>query len=155
MPSSKQRPTGAAFLLAQLGAHAADRFAACIADLDITPAHAGILRFISRMPGSNQRSLAKFVGVLPSRMVLLIDELTKKGLVERGRSTDDRRHSELRLTEKGTRTLKKLSKIAVDHEADLCAALTHQERQFLAKLGRKIVEQQGLTPDVHPGYRKL
>src|SRR5262245_8642282 len=82
MPPSNLRPTGAAFLLAQLGAHAADRFAARIANLDITPAHAGILRFIDRMPGSNQRSLAKFVGVLPSRMVLLIDELTKKGLVE-------------------------------------------------------------------------
>jgi len=25
----------------------------------------------------------------------------------------------------------------------------------LASLGRKIVHQQGLTPDVHPGYRKL
>jgi len=155
MPAPKERPTGAAFLLAQLGAHAADRFATRIADLDLTPAHAGILRFIGRMPGSNQRSLAKFVGVLPSRMVLLIDELTSKGLVERTRSVNDRRHSELSLTGKGTRTLKKLSEIAREHEADLCAALTLQERQVLARLGRKIVEQQGLAPDVHPGYRKL
>jgi len=48
-----------------------------------------------------------------------------------------------------------LSRLAADHEADLCAALTPKEREQLAALGRKIVHQQGLIPDVHPGYRKL
>ena len=152
--TAKHRPTGAAFLLAQLGAHAASRFAKRIAHLGITPAHAGILRFIARTPGLNQLRLARFLGVLPSRMVLLIDELVDKGLVQRRRSTKDRRHSELVLTRKGQRTLTKLSKIVVAHEADLCGALTREERETLARLGRKIVYHQGLTPDVHPGYRK-
>jgi DNA-binding MarR family transcriptional regulator len=155
MSSRTQHPTGAAFLLAQLGAHAADRFAERIAHLGITPAHAGILRFITRTPGLNQQRLAKFLGVLPSRMVLLIDELVDKGLVQRRRSTKDRRHSELVLTQKGKRTLAKLSKLAIAHEADLCGALTRGERETFARLGRKIVAHQGLTPDVHPGYRKL
>jgi DNA-binding MarR family transcriptional regulator len=155
MSSAKDRPTGAAFLLAQLGAHAAGRFADRIAHLGITPAHAGILRFIARAPGLNQQRLAKFLDVLPSRMVLLIDELADKGLVHRKRSTKDRRHSELVLTKKGERTLAKLSKIVVAHEADLCGALTRKERDTLARLGRKIVQHQGLTPDVHPGYRSL
>jgi len=43
----------------------------------------------------------------------------------------------------------------MEHEAELCAALTTKERDTLAALCRKIVHQQGLTPDVHPGYRKL
>jgi DNA-binding MarR family transcriptional regulator len=107
------------------------------------------------MPASNQQRLAKFLGVLPSRMVLLIDELVDKGLVQRRRSTKDRRHSELVLTKKGERTLERLSKIVVAHEADLCGALTREERDTLARLGRKIVHHQGLTPDVHPGYRNL
>lgn len=38
---------------------------------------------------------------------------------------------------------------------DLCAGLTKKERELLAALGRKIVLQQVLTPDVHAGYRKL
>jgi DNA-binding MarR family transcriptional regulator len=88
-------------------------------------------------------------------MVILIDELAEKGLVERKRSTKDRRHSELVLTPRGRRMLEKLSQLAAQHEADLCAALTSKERELLASLGRKIVHQQGLTPDVHPGYRKL
>jgi DNA-binding MarR family transcriptional regulator len=155
MNARKSRPCGAAFLLAQLGAHAADRFGERIAGLEITPPHAGILRFIARTPACNQQALAKRLGVLPSRMVILIDELAAKGLVERKRSTQDRRHSALVLTAKGERTLQKLSRIAADHETDLLAALTKKEREQLAALGQKIVQQQGLTPDVHPGYRKL
>jgi DNA-binding MarR family transcriptional regulator len=155
MNSRKQRPSGAAFLLAQLGAHAAYRFAERIAVLGISPPHAGILRLVAATPSCNQQALAKRLGVLPSRMVILIDELTEKGLVERKRSTKDRRHSELVLTKRGRRMLEKLSKLAAEHEADLCAGLTAEERNTLAALGRKIVQQQGLTPDVHPGYRKL
>ena len=154
MKSRKQRPTGAAFLLAQVGAHAADRFGERIKGLGVAPRHAGILRMIATTP-CNQRALAKRLGVLPSRMVILIDELAEKGLVERKRSTKDRRHSELVLTKRGRTMLEKLSKLAAEHEADLCAGLTAAERDTLAALGRKIVHQQGLTPDVHPGYRKL
>jgi DNA-binding MarR family transcriptional regulator len=155
MKSRPPRPTGAAFLLSQLGAHAADRFGERIKGLGIAPRHAGILRIIATTPACNQRVLAKRLGVLPSRMVILLDELTEKGLVERRRSTTDRRHSEIVLTSRGQRMLEKLSRLAAEHEADLCAALSAKEREQLAALGRKIVHQQGLTPDVHPGYRKL
>jgi DNA-binding MarR family transcriptional regulator len=64
-------------------------------------------------------------------------------LVERRRSTKDRRHSELVLTTQGQRTLDKLSNIAA------------KERDTLATSCRKIIAHQGLTPEVHPGYRKL
>jgi DNA-binding MarR family transcriptional regulator len=155
MNSRKARPSGAAFLLAQVGEHAADLFGDRIAALGISPPHAGILRMIARMPECNQQALAKRLRVLPSRMVILIDELAAKRFVERRRSTKDRRHSKLVLTAQGQRTLDKLSNIAAQHEADLCAALTKKERDTLASLCRKIVAHQGLTPDVHPGYRKL
>ena len=155
MKSGKSRSSGAAFLLAQLGAHAADRFGERIEVLDISPPQAGILRMIAATPSCNQQALAKRLGVLPSRMVILIDELAGKRLVKRKRSQKDRRHSELALTKAGTQMLGKLSKLAVEHEAELCVALTSEERDTLAALCRKIVAQRGLTPDVHPGYQKL
>jgi DNA-binding MarR family transcriptional regulator len=155
MKSTKKRSSGAAFVLAQLGAHAAERFGERIEVLGISPPHAGILRLIAATPACNQQGLAKRLGVLPSRMVILIDELADKGLVKRTRSQKDRRHSELALTEEGGQLLGKLSRLAIEHEAELCAALTSKERDTLAALCRKIVHQQGLTPDVHPGYRKL
>jgi len=147
--------TGAAFLLSQLGAHSAENFRRKISHLGLTPPHAGILRLIANTPACNQLTLAKTLRVLPSRMVILLDDLTDRGLVERKRSTRDRRHSELVLTKKGERVLQKLRKLAAEHESDLLAALTKKEREQLAAIGRKIVQQQGLTRDVHPGYRRL
>ena len=88
-------------------------------------------------------------------MVVLIDEMTKMGLAQRKRSIKDRRHSELVLTKRGQRVLEKLSHLVMKHEEALLAGLTAKERETFAALGRKIVHHQGLTPDVHPGYRKL
>jgi hypothetical protein len=35
------------------------------------------------------------------------------------------------------------------------AALDSGEREQLARLLRKVAEEQGLMPEVHPGFRKL
>ncbi|HEY4257493.1 MAG TPA: MarR family winged helix-turn-helix transcriptional regulator [Candidatus Udaeobacter sp.] len=155
MTSKKKSQTGAAFLLSQLGAYAAETFRRKISPLGLTPPHAGILRLIANTPACNQLTLARKLRVLPSRMVVLLDDLTRRGLVERKRSAKDRRHSELVLTNKGQRTLQNLRKLAAEHDAELLVALTNREREHLMALGRKIVEQQGLTADVHPGYRTL
>ncbi len=153
--SANKQHTGAAFLLAQIGAHAADRFGERIKVLEMSRPHAGILRLIAATPYSNQLELATRLGVLPSRLVILIDELTEKGWVERKRNQKDRRRSELVLTRAGRRMLEKVSRLAELHESDLCAALSSEERDVLASLCRKIADQQGLTPKVHPGFRKL
>jgi len=155
MNSLKCGPTGAAFLLAQLGAHGAQRFAERIRVLGISPPHAGILRMIGSMPDCSQQKLARRMGLVPSRIVVLIDELAAKGLVERRRSTKDRRNYALALTRHGSGILDQLAGVAAEHEADFCAALTPAERIKLAGLCRKIVAQQKLIPDVHPGYRNL
>ena len=155
MDSSKSRPLGVAFLLAQLGSHAAECYGERTQVLGVTPVHSGILRLIAITPFCNQLALAKRLGVLPSRMVMLIDELSEKKLVKRRRSRKDRRHSELILTKAGERLFERLSTVAAKHEEALCAALTQDEKITLMALCQKIADQQGLTPGVHPGYRKL
>src|SRR5258705_5760872 len=74
---------GAAFLLAQLGAHAASKFAARMQSLDLTPALVGVLRFLARNPGSSQRELADAIGMPASRLVAMADELEPRELVMR------------------------------------------------------------------------
>jgi DNA-binding MarR family transcriptional regulator len=154
-PPQPDCPTGAAFLLTQLGTHAARRFGERIAPLGITPPHAGILRMIATIPECSQQQLAERLGILPSRMVILIDELAEKGLVERRRSVSDRRNYELHLTRTGKQALEKMFRLASEHEADLLTALTADERATLARLCQKVADQQELTPGVHPGYRNL
>ncbi|MET3807232.1 DNA-binding MarR family transcriptional regulator [Nakamurella sp. UYEF19] len=146
------RPTGAGFRLAQVGAHGAARFADRLRPLGLTPPQAGILRAISAEPGRSQNAVAGQLGLHPSRLVVLIDDLEREGLVERRRSVHDRRHSALHLTEQAGSMMGRLGRVAAEHEADLCTALTADERNQLAGLLRRIADQQGLTPAVHPGF---
>jgi DNA-binding MarR family transcriptional regulator len=154
--STPPRRTGNAFLLAQIGAHAAARFAERIAELDLTPAQAGLLRLVARQPGQSQQVLAQQLRTPPSRLVPLVDHLEERGLMERRRNPDDRRHHALYLTAKGGQFMKaRLGPIGSAHEDDICAALTATERDQLRELLSRIAEQQGLTPGVHPGYQQL
>jgi DNA-binding MarR family transcriptional regulator len=152
---TRVRPTGAGFLLAQVGAHGAARFAQRLVPLGLTPPQAGIVRAISAEPGRSQNAVAEQLGLHPSRLVALIDDLERAGVVERSRSAHDRRHSALHLTDQAPGVLAGLGRAAAQHEADLCAALDVDERIQLAGLLRRIADQQGLTPAVHPGFGRL
>ena len=147
------RRGGNAFLLAQLGADAAARWARRIAPLDLTPAQTGLLRLIAREPGQSQQSLARQLGTPPSRLVLLLDELEERGLTERRRNPSDRRHHALYLTGDGTRLMAQLGQIGAAHEDDICAPLNAAEREQLHGLLTRIASHSGLTPGVHPGFR--
>lgn len=148
-------PTGVAFLLAQLGAHGAARFAERLTALGLSPPHAGILRLVAAEPGLNQRALAVRLRAVPSRVVALVDALEERGLLIRQRRADDRRSSVLELTEAGRSALASLREIADAHEAEITAALTPQERLHIAGLLRRLADANQLTPGVHPGYRSL
>jgi DNA-binding MarR family transcriptional regulator len=148
-------PLGAAFLLAQLGAHATARYAEKVASLDLDPAQTGVLHLIGRQPGGSQQALASRLGVAASRVVALVDGLESRGLLERRRSATDRRNYELHLTEQGQQLLGQLRLVAQAHEHDITAALSGEERSRLVDLLRRIADQPGLLPGVHPGYRRL
>lgn len=149
------KPTGSAFLLAQLGAHATARFAERVAELDLTPPQTGLLRAIAREPGRSQQALAAQLSVPPSRLVALVDELERRDLLERRRNPDDRRLHAVHLTPEGEKMMARLREVAEAHEDALCAALDDAERGQLHALLSKIAEDQGLSPGVHPGYRTL
>jgi DNA-binding MarR family transcriptional regulator len=152
-----RRPPGptSAFLLAQIGAHAAGCFAELMAELGLTPAQAGLLRLVALEPGQSQQAVAAKLGTPPSRLVLLVDALEERGLLERRRNDRDRRHYALHLTPAGTRFLREQIRPAgKTHDDEICAGLTAAERAQLHGLLDKVAARQGLTPGVHPGYRQ-
>jgi DNA-binding MarR family transcriptional regulator len=144
-----------AFLLAQVGAHAALRFAERLGPLKLAPQHAGMLRLIGVNAGLSQRAPGERLGILPSRLVALVDELENHGLVERRDDPEDRRSYALYLTDTGHATLAAIGRIAREHGESLCAALSEEERQQLAALLARIAEEQGLVPGIHPGFKRL
>ncbi len=145
----------AAFLLAQVGAHAASKFGERLAELHLSPPQAGIMRAIATNAGTSQQALGRLLGILPSRLVILVDELEERGLLERRDNADDRRVYELFLTDDGRQALESVGRVARAHQEALCAALNEKEREVLAALLSRIAEEQGLTPGVHPGFRQM
>jgi DNA-binding MarR family transcriptional regulator len=123
--------------------------------LQLTRPHAGILRIIGLAPGLSQQELARRLSILPSQLVALIDELEKRGFIERRQDAMDRRTYALHLTTSGRDMTEQIGRIAREHDDAICGALNVQERQQLSSLLGRIAEQQGLSPGVHPGYRGL
>jgi DNA-binding MarR family transcriptional regulator len=92
------------------------------------PPLSGLLRLVATQPGQSQQELAGQLRTPPSRLVLLVDQLEERGLIERRRNPDDRRHYALFLTAEGGQFLR----IA--------------EQQGLIP---------GVHPGYHPGYQQL
>ncbi len=145
----------AAFLLAQVGAHAAAKFAERLALLELSPPHAGILRVLAKSAGLSQQELSSLLKIHPSRLVGLVDELEARGFVKRRENEDDRRIYALYLTDKGEGVLGEIGRVGKEHQESLLASLGKEEREQLAGLLQRIADEQGLTPGVHPGFSRL
>ena len=150
-----RKRTDIAFLVAQLGAYAAERFGERAAALDFTRPQAGLLRLISREPGQSQQAVARRLGTPPSRLVALVDGLEQRGLIERRRNPGDRRNYALHPTAAGEQAMAALSQASLEHEQAISAPLTEAERAQLSKLLGKLAAAHGLVPGIHPGYRNL
>jgi DNA-binding MarR family transcriptional regulator len=112
---------------------------------------AGMLLRLAANQGRSQQAIAEMIGVNATRMVFLVDELEKLGLVERRRNPADRRSHALYLTSTGTAIVDRVRAIAAEHEAALSAGLTAREREQLIGLLRRIAAEQGLPPGGMPG----
>jgi DNA-binding MarR family transcriptional regulator len=154
-PGSRQPNDSAAFLLAQVGAHASAAFAQRLTPLGLSPPHAGILRVLGSSAGVSQQWLASLLKIHPSRLVAIMDELESMGLVDRRENPDDRRVHSLHLTKKGESTLGEIGRIGREHNEALLRALKQKDREELVRLLRAVADEQGLTPGVHSGYSRL
>lgn len=143
-----------AFLLAQLGHHSAERYTARIAELELTPPQAGILRAIAGEPGRSQQALSEQLGLLPSRVVAFIDDLERRGLLQRRRNPGDRRLYALYLTEHGDALMSELATLSDAHESEITEGLSEQQRTQLGELLAALAERQQLR-SAHPAYSSI
>ena len=71
----------------------------------ITPIQFAALQSVSNMPGIDQRTLARSIGLDTSTIAGVIDRLETRGLVQRNASPDDRRVRLLTLSDAGRAAL--------------------------------------------------
>ncbi|HEY7456200.1 MAG TPA: MarR family winged helix-turn-helix transcriptional regulator [Solirubrobacterales bacterium] len=149
-----EAPSNLAFLLSQVGTYAAQRFAARIAAADLHPPLFRVLNAVDAAEGRSQHAIGEAIGAPPSRMVALVDELERRGLVERRPDPGDRRVRTLHLTPVGRKLLTRGRKLAGEHEAELAKGMSAAERKRLVALLQKIVAAQGIGSGVHPGLSR-
>ena len=108
-----------------------------------------MLRRIELAEGSTQQAVGERLGIPPSRMVALVDDLGERRLLERRPSQRDRRAYALHLTPAGRRLLGKALQLAAALEREITQDLSPAERaQVIDQLDR-IADQLGVPPGVH------
>ncbi|MGK4579473.1 MarR family winged helix-turn-helix transcriptional regulator [Kitasatospora sp. HPMI-4] len=122
------------YLLSKVGKSARTRLAERLADRDMRLWHMAVLAALADFGPHAQRDLAARLGIDPSDMVKVIDELAAAGQVERNRDQADRRRVRVTLTPAGHTALASLTAEATAVQDAVLAPLTEQERTQLHAL---------------------
>lgn len=104
---------------------------------EFSPGRAGMLMLIDANPGVTQSRLAQAVGLDRSTMVGVLDQLEKRGWIER-RKGEDRRTNGLLLTSTGREALRRTRRSIAAHEKRVASRLTPAERAALLDLLGKL-----------------
>jgi DNA-binding MarR family transcriptional regulator len=142
------------FLLSQLGRYSAERFAERLRPLGLEPRHFGLLARLAAAEGQSQQRLADTLGIHRNVMVGLVDELERRGLVERRRHPRDRRAHALYPTARARALLGRAERAATENDAAVVAALDPGEQQVLVSLLQRLASRAGLRPGIHPGLQQ-
>jgi DNA-binding MarR family transcriptional regulator len=113
------------------------RTAEALNSIGLTPALFAVLNVLGAREGAIQQHLSSDMGIDPSAMVKLINELESAGLAERRRRPGDRRAWEVAITPKGRRTLKRARRFAMQVEDEVLGGLTDADRRQLLTLLRR------------------
>jgi len=117
--------TSAGYLLLKAGTHFHALIDATLAELDLDGRQLLVLTFTGGEEHLSQQMLSVRLGLDPTIIVALVDELEDRGLVVRERDPEDRRRHRLHITAEG----RKVQGAAV-------RAVARAEREFLAPLDR-------------------
>jgi len=113
------------------------RAAAALETVGLTTALFALMNVIGAREGAIQQELGALLGIDPSTMVSLIDQLEAAGLAKRRPSPTDRRAREVTITPQGRRLLKRARRALAEGEDEVLRGLTDQERRELVSLLRR------------------
>ena len=112
--------------------------------LGVTASQATLLWLVKRSPGLSLAELAAEEGISPPALSGHIDRLERAGLIERQRSSEDRRRVGLRLTDEGERLLRRVRARRTTWLAGRLGSLTPEELETIAAAVpalRRLVEE--------------
>ena len=111
-----------------------------LASVGLTPALFAVLNVLGAREGTIQQQLSADMGIDPSAMVKLVNELEEAGLAERRRRPGDRRAWEVVITTKGRRALERARQRVAQAEDEVLGGLSAAQRRQLVGLLRQALE---------------
>ena len=109
-----------------------------LGDVDLTVSQFGVLEALYHLGSMCQRDVARKVLKSTGNITTVIDNLEKRGLVERQRSTEDRRYIQLHITEKGRELIQAFFPGHMERLVHCFSVLTADERAELARITKKL-----------------
>jgi len=108
-----------------------------------SPGRFATLTLIARNPGISQTELSLANGRDKSSLTPVVEDLVKRGLVERKRMDSDRRTYRLNLTPSGKKVLTMLTRCARRHERNLDRVIGERDRKRFIQILKKIAAEIG------------
>ena len=106
-----------------------------------SPGRFATLTLIARNPGISQTELSLAAGRDKSSLTPVVEDLVRRGMVERRRMRDDRRAYRLNLTAAGKKTLTQLTRCARRHERILDGVIGLRDRKRFIQILKKIAAE--------------
>lgn len=106
-----------------------------------SPGRFATLTLIARNPGISQTALSLANGRDKSSLTPVVEDLVRRGMVERKRMRDDRRIYRLNLTAAGKKTLTQMTRCARRHERNLDAIIGPRDRKRFVQILKKILAE--------------
>ncbi|MEI9804557.1 MAG: MarR family transcriptional regulator [Pseudolabrys sp.] len=106
-----------------------------------SPGRFATLTIIARNPGISQTELSQAAGRDKSSLTPVVEDLVRRGLVERQRMRDDRRAYRLKVTAAGKKTLNQLTRCARQHERILDDIIGLRDRNRFIQILKKIAAE--------------
>jgi DNA-binding MarR family transcriptional regulator len=131
-------------LLARAGAYLVDTADELLEPAGVDGRGYQVLAILATDGPDSQLELARLLGKAPALVVSAIDELERRGFVERTRDPADRRRSRVMLTKAGERALAQADKLADQATATLLSGLNADE---LAQLHDLLLRGLGVGDD--------
>lgn len=128
-----------------------------VAGAGITPVQYGAMGCLNRQdgePGIDQIGLAARLGVDRNSASLLVDDLARKGLIERRVNDADRRARLLQLSSKGERLFHQVRKRNLAAQALILETLAPDEQELLLDLLTRVIAAKGVHARPGAGRRK-
>jgi DNA-binding MarR family transcriptional regulator len=106
-----------------------------------SPGRFATLTLIARNPGISQTELSHANGRDKSSLTPVVEELVRRGLVERKRMDSDRRTYRLNVTPAGKKVLTNMTRCARRHERNLDHVIGERDRKRFVQILKKIAAE--------------